>query len=73
MAIRKLFAFGELLEIIHEARAHGKTVIESRIGLFRNKSLSVECLCCHITDCKAVGRFYTKTRIRVIFIRTLKK
>ena len=30
MANRKLFAFGELLEITHEARVHGKTPIESR-------------------------------------------
>ena len=30
MAYRKLFAFGELPEITYQARAHGKTLIESR-------------------------------------------
>ena len=30
MVYRKRFAFGELLEITHEARVHGKTPIESR-------------------------------------------
>ena len=41
--------------------------------LFGNKSLSVECLCCYISDCKATGRFHTKTRIRFILIRMYKK
>ena len=30
MAYRKLFAFGELLEITRKARVHGKTLIEVR-------------------------------------------
>ena len=30
MAYRKRFAFGELLEITHKARVHGKILIESR-------------------------------------------
>ena len=30
MAYRKLFAFGELLEITREARVHGKILIVSR-------------------------------------------
>ena len=30
MANRKLFAFGKLPEITHEARVHGKTLIERR-------------------------------------------
>ena len=41
--------------------------------LFGNKSLSVECLCCYISDCKATGRFHKKTRIRFILIRMYKK
>ena len=41
--------------------------------LFWNKSLSVECLCCYISDCKATGRFHTKTWIKFILIRMYKK
>ena len=40
---------------------------------YSERSISVECLYCYISDCKVTGRFHTKTWIRFISIRTYKK